>query len=319
MHLENPTKREYDTARKVFDLAMGEKKLPSKVIDDGCHERTEAIINMALINNINANLLDRVFVINTLVGNTLSMEKPLSRNGELHKWFDKEMSKNQLQHGAVYSIGNSIFDVDNYLALRARAMSGIYLDSNPIAHWGVGHVAVLVGNFIIDTGADDVLTFEDWQSKLNIAGLITLKAKNGKVPELFVDKLDQEALKLVIQSINNAFGQNLSNKQEISTFYLQLSEEGKVRFFDELFSDQIESKGIYSRNYWNELYLGALTSRGEDLDNFSAEKRQLLSEQLKSTSNEERLALALKTLEPYQDYQNLILGADFNWTPPKTN
>lgn len=156
MHIHNPDQTlrtskglGYEEAKELLAMVQAHSQLPCKVIDDGCHERAEVVLKMAISAGIDPLLLRRSFVFNTKFGDFLSMNKPLI--DPIKDWFQEQREAGRLQAGSKFVSNMSIFVVDDYGALRAEAMPTIYLDDSEVATWGVGHVAVMVGNYVVDT------------------------------------------------------------------------------------------------------------------------------------------------------------------------
>ena len=306
-------------AQTLLYLAKGHPALPCKVIDDGCHERAEVVLKLGLEYGLDPGLLRRAFVFNSEYGRFLKMQKPLAENGILQRWFKEQRDNNRLHPGSIFRAGVSEFKVDDYGALRASSMSSIYLDDNPIATWGVGHVAVMVGDYIVDTGIERPLPFNDWQAMMQLPGLIPMLGELRKLPEIHIAALDADAVNKVFTvfehlQIRVDCEDNLEvQKNAINQCLLSLREHERGVFYNVLFAQQIEKGGLYQRDHWSDIYPGPLSSRGENPDIFCPMKRQNIIATFADQSVRERLDGGLAVLRPFKDYENMVLGGEFVW------
>ncbi len=308
-------------AQELLAIAQAHSQLPCKVIDDGCHERAEVVLKLALSAGIDPSLLKRAFVFNTKVGDFLSLRKPLIQ--PIKEWFQTEREAGRLLTGSKYLSNGSIFVVDDYGALRAELMPTVYLGDAENATWGVGHVAVMVGDYVVDTAFHTPILFGEWQAEMNLPGIIPLLGKIRLLPELHIEALDEFAVRKVSATLQAVLEISLSQKdsrglagQNITSLYQVLTEEQKTAFFELLFEEQIKAKGMYSREHWTEVYPGPLISRGENYEEFCAKRRLDIKDFLATSSAKQRLDLALEILKPYKDYERMILGYRVEWFPP---
>ncbi len=308
----------FEEAGELLALAQAHTQLPCKVIDDGCHERAEVVLKLAISAGIDPLLLRRAFVFNTDVGGFLSMQKPLIE--PIKEWFKIEREAGRLHTGARYVSNLSVFVVDEYGALRAEAMPTIYLDDTKDATWGVGHVAVMVGNYVVDTAFHHPITFAEWQSAMNLQGMIPLVGNIRSLPELHIEELDELGINKISRALGSVFEDRTSETQEqkltkvdLANLYQLLDDHQKTAFFDSLFEEQIKAKGLYSREHWTEVYPGPLTSRGENYDEFCPSKRADIKLFLAKSSPKKRLETSLEILRPFKDYERMILGYRYEW------
>lgn len=155
--------------------------------------------------------------------------------------------------------------------------------------------------------------------------MIPLIGSIRSLPELYIEELDELGVRKVSRAFTSVFESRVSendelrlSKADIASLYRMLDENRKITFFDALFEEQIEAKGLYSREFWTEVYPGPLTSRGEDYDNFCPAKREGIKSFLENSSARQRLDASLQVLKPFKDYEKMILGYRYEWFPPPT-
>ena len=242
-------------ANIIYNELQKHEEIAHSVIDDACYERTEATIACMIHQyGVPEELTGRVFLMNPNFGNLLSQKKPISE--ELNVWFEKAEKDGKLHPGAVCFSQGLTFQVDNFGALRCSDIPSIYFDRNPVAYWGIGHVAPTIGDYVIEPAmGKGPLSIDDWTAELHLPGVIPLRSTARGIPNISLDRLEEDAHPLLTNK-------DLSKVQKL-----------KNKLIDSIFAEQIISGGMHPRIKWSQLFPGPLTFRGETFRKISdAEK-----------------------------------------------
>lgn len=310
------------TAKKLLDIATEHPKVTFNVIDDGCHERAEAIIAIGVLNNIDINLLSRVFLINGSTESFIQADKPLAKDSCLQNWFKTQQDNGRLKTGSTFEVQEKTFFVDDYGALRAKDLPTIYLDSSPKAFWGVAHVAPMIGNFVIDPAVSkDPIFYRDWKEEIQTENVLPVRASINSLPDIDFDLLSPNEAKRVLSVIDPTITKYSNMREEdfilrCCSSYHTLLESEKSSVFYNLFKTQIDSNSLLPKDLWSELSITPLTTRGEKFGEVTDVVRKNLNIQLQNITWEERLELTLNAMSPFKNFEDLILGAEFSWHKP---
>lgn len=286
-------------------------------------DEAEAVIALGILNNIDPGLLSRVFLINGSNDNFIRAKKPLAISGELKEWFETQAKLGKLISGSEFKVDNETYLVDDFGALRSTNLPTVYLDAEPAAYWGVGHVAPMVGDFIIDPAvANEPIHYWDWKEEIETENVLPIRAQVNSLPDIDFNLLDIEEVKNVMKVIDQNFALGNYNNHELinlaSTKYQQLSDSQKVHIFFELFKEQIENNSLLPKNMWSELSITPLTTRGERFGEVSQINRNQLNHKLTNLAWENRLELAINAMRPFKAFENLIKGSSFSWKNPNS-